>query len=411
MIVTKEVDVTMGGKNIKHYKSLGYDVKLYQTITVPIEHLSLGSHCIIEVCCDYCGTPVLKVYKTLMNERKDAVTKKDCCENCIHKKTEETNLLLYGVKNCMEREEVKEKLKEVFFEKYGVEYITQNEEIKDKVRDTFRAFSEEQWQERSDKSKKTTMERYGAEHYTQTEEYKERYEKTCIDKYGVSCVAKAPSVRKKYKETMQEKYGVDNYFQTDEFKENVSNYYMENFSVPWFSQTDSFKEKMKKSWADKTEDELSDIRRRTEQTNLEKYGVACPLNLKSSRDKLLQVSKSESCQQATIFSILKDVFKERIEPNVLIAPYTLDMVIDLNNKKIDLEYDCSYWHYPDSDNRRDEFLQSSGFIIFRIKSGKLVPDIDKLIEEIISFSESKGIYKEMILKDWDEEQYNKRRGE
>ena len=131
MIITPQFITTkMGGRNIKHYKNLGYDVKLYDSIKVPVDHLPFGSHEKIQIICDYCGEFVYKAYKNLINERKTSMIKKDCCQNCIVLKTSESNLMNYGVENPMQREEVQQKLKNTFMELYGVENPTQNIEIK-----------------------------------------------------------------------------------------------------------------------------------------------------------------------------------------------------------------------------------------------------------------------------------------
>jgi hypothetical protein len=169
MLITTEVIVGIGGRNYQHYKDLGYKLKGYTPILVKIEHLSVGSHAKVNVICDYCGLVFEKVYKTLLLERENAVTKKDCCINCIHLKTRESNLELYGMENCMQRPDILEKLKNIFLEKYGVENPTQNKAVSEKSLRWMKEESSEEKTNRMARTKKTMMERYGVENGLLTE--------------------------------------------------------------------------------------------------------------------------------------------------------------------------------------------------------------------------------------------------
>ena len=133
MMIKQNILVKIGGKNIKHYRSLGYDIKLYDQIEVPVEHLSDGSHYKVLIQCDYCERTFLKTYKSLLLERKKSYGEKDCCENCIHIKTKETMINKYNVENCMSLDSTVEKLENTFMQKYGVQWNMMNEEIKNKA--------------------------------------------------------------------------------------------------------------------------------------------------------------------------------------------------------------------------------------------------------------------------------------
>ena len=64
-LLTKEVEVVLGGKNIQHFKNLGYEIpKIYKyrkwvtpkntKILAKVEDLKKGSTCLVEVECDEC---------------------------------------------------------------------------------------------------------------------------------------------------------------------------------------------------------------------------------------------------------------------------------------------------------------------------------------------------------------------
>jgi hypothetical protein len=119
MLLSKEVEVKLNGKKIKHYESLGYVLPKRKTkdgmrvpknaiIKVKIEDIPLGSHINVNVCCDYCG----EVYPTRYDgyiKRKQNDIQLDCCDQCKSIKNKELNLLRYGVENQFQREEVIEK--------------------------------------------------------------------------------------------------------------------------------------------------------------------------------------------------------------------------------------------------------------------------------------------------------------
>lgn len=301
MIITKFVNVKIGGKNIKHYNSLGYEVKLYSTITVPIEHLSEGSHYIVEVQCDYCQSIVKKAYKGLLLERKNSHTKKDCCSKCIPEKNKDTNMELYGVENTLQRDETKEKIK------------------------------------------KTNVVRYGFENPSMSEENRLKKSATMLDK--------------------------------------------------------SSKEKM-------------EIREKTEKTNLNRFGVACTLLLDKCRRNLFKVRDSESSQQKKIYEILIEKYgKDNVFSNYYESKLSLDILVVLENIKINVEYDSWYWHTKSRDRRRDEFLKGKGYKVLRIKSGRKIPNKELLFSKIENLSYSKKKYSEIVLNDWNEEGYSRKEGD
>lgn len=126
----------MNKRYITRYRNLGYVVKPGDEIEIPIEHLSIGSHVKIKVKCDVCGKEKEVMYKSFnyqTNNNSDIYTCNGFCSNI---KREKTNLKLYGVENCFQNGEMKEKSKETCLNKYGVEYCQQNKEIKEKVKNT-----------------------------------------------------------------------------------------------------------------------------------------------------------------------------------------------------------------------------------------------------------------------------------
>lgn len=104
MIIDKFVNVTINSSNIKHYISLNYDVERYETISVPVEHLTNGSHAKIRCCsCDVCEKIVFIEYRQYYknyNKYKYYACSRKCCQNKIKK----TCLEKYGVKRYVNTE-------------------------------------------------------------------------------------------------------------------------------------------------------------------------------------------------------------------------------------------------------------------------------------------------------------------
>jgi len=411
MIITKFVDVKIVRTNHNHYKNLGYDAKYKSVITIPIEHLTLGSHVEIEVKCDYCGLIIKKMYRQIIKERKDSVIKKDCCKNCANKKRTESNLLLYYVENTFQRDDIKQKIKTILIERYGYDSISKTEENKKKISEIWKNKPKKEKDLIVCKMMETQIKRYGM-WYTKTEDYKEKKRKTCIEKYGTDDFSRSVIVRDKYKNTIKERYdNVDNYFATKQFKSYIKQYWMLLYGVDHYSKTDNFHKKICSYWDNVTEDILKYKNEKTSKTVKERYGVDYVFQLESVRESIKNTSRNGSKPQYKLYSILKEIFPEyMISYNFIDAPYTLDILLFFENIKIDIEYDCSYWHTPELDKKRDNILIERGYKILRIKSGRNIPEHEDLKSSINILLKTEEKYLELFLIDWNETIYKKKRG-
>jgi len=119
-----------------------------------------------------------------------------------------------------------------------------------------RKFSEEQKQQIKDKTKRTKLEKYGDENYNNRDKAK----LTCLEKYGETSYNKTNEGKEKIKKSMKEKYGVDYaaYLDTNIFKTN-------------------------------NPQKNEEIKERTRQTNIKKYGGPSPT---SSKEVYLKQRKS-----------------------------------------------------------------------------------------------------------------------
>lgn len=141
------------------------------------------------------------------------------------------------------------------------------------------------------------------------------------------------------------------------------------------------------------------------QTCLEKYGVDNPMKC----DELIEKQRCNvdadgvpySKQQLALFNMLKSQY-QHIYFNVPSGKYFLDIVLEVDDIKIDIEYDGWYWHQLNNikDTIRDNLMLLRGYKILRIKSGHLLPSFEQLNTAINNLLNTTNQTLEIILEDW-----------
>jgi len=99
MLITKEIEVTIVGYNVKYYKNLGYNIPitiknngeekfiLNSKIIIKIEDLQLGSSVKVHVKCDICGKDIYPEYSMYNRSVKKYKEKNiDSCDECKSEK-------------------------------------------------------------------------------------------------------------------------------------------------------------------------------------------------------------------------------------------------------------------------------------------------------------------------------------
>ena len=173
MIKEKEINVHISYRNITHFKNLGYNAKLHESILINPRDLTPVSHHKITAICDNCEKEkIIAYHKYLENENRCGYYG---CKSCSNLKREITSLEKFGVTNYAKTDECKEKISNNNIEKYGV---------------------------------KTTL----LEKCT-----KEKINKTILDKYGVTEILSSNEIIKKSKITLLNKYGVDHFSKSKGF--------------------------------------------------------------------------------------------------------------------------------------------------------------------------------------------------
>lgn len=178
--------ITITSRNKNFYLELGYtSMSIGQEILVPINHISIGSHKIICVICDYCSKEYNSAAKSYFKYKlKNPLLKKDACFDCRYLKMKDCCQAKNGVDNVFQLKEIKNKIKITNLEKYGVDNPAKNDDVKRK---------------------------YAAGISSSSANALIRRKATNIEKYGVDNVAKVGSIKESWMQTKKDIYGDKNY--------------------------------------------------------------------------------------------------------------------------------------------------------------------------------------------------------
>lgn len=190
MILTKEVTIKLNRGNIPYWKK--YDeykkMKIGDIIIVPIEKLPKSSDYKIKVKCDLCGEERDILYSTYLDSTKNQTEIYTCQGKCSNIKREQTNMKLYGVKNCFQSDEKKIKIKKTMKELYGVEHNMKLQRC-------------------LDQRIKTYQNNYGCDNPSQSENIKKKKIETCRKNYSVDYPFQSKENLEKSYKTNYIKYG------------------------------------------------------------------------------------------------------------------------------------------------------------------------------------------------------------
>lgn len=130
MILTREINIKINESNYQYYIDLGYDdFSIGETIVIPIELMSKGSHYKISCKCDGCGVEkdvIFKNYVKYDNKWGDYF-----CRKCSEKKRKETLRRNFGVDYPIQNKKVLNKMKNTLLDKYGVDNISKRDKLND----------------------------------------------------------------------------------------------------------------------------------------------------------------------------------------------------------------------------------------------------------------------------------------
>jgi len=241
MIISKNIQIKISRKTITHFRKLGYNIKLNDVINIKPSELSNGSHILIDVKCDVCGSEKSIMYQKYIKN----INNSDfyaCSPKCAQEKVKKTSI-----------------------EKFGTEYYTQTNSYKKSV-------------------EKTSLKNYGTKHHTQSDIVKNKAIKTNIKKYGVDNPSKSKIIKDKIKNTFLEKYGVDNISKLDFIKDIIS----EKVTLNIDDTLIKTKNTLLKRYGVDNASKLDFVKKKIKDNNIKKFGVENVLLLDINRKKAMQ---------------------------------------------------------------------------------------------------------------------------
>lgn len=320
MIKTTKLEIKTTNKNIKYYRSLGFDVLSGDVILINVEQLPQTSKQKIIAICDNCNEENQISYFSYLRNIKDE--NKYFCKKCLNIRFKETVIEKYGVEHPLKLDEIKNKIVETNLEKYGVKYTLLNEEIKNKSKDTcLLKYDTEYYMASEDfknKTKETLLEKYDTDHPLHNKFIKNKLENTNIEKYGSKSPLGSESIRNKILETKRIKYDDENYNNREKYKKTcLINY---GFDNPMKNEA---------------------IRQKLINIMFEKYGVGYPAQNSDIFNKMMKSgSKIIEYKESGIF------YQGNYEFDFLERYYKHNFIS--KHSKIEYDYnDEKYSYYPD----------------------------------------------------------------
>ncbi len=122
MILTREIDIKISESNYQYYEDIGYEVVIGETIKLPIELLSKGSHYKIRCKCDDCGVEKDVIYKNYIKYGNNFG--EYYCRKCSESKRKKTLRKNFGVDYPIQNRRIKNRIKNTIIKRYGVDNIS-----------------------------------------------------------------------------------------------------------------------------------------------------------------------------------------------------------------------------------------------------------------------------------------------
>lgn len=169
------------------YVEKGYIfTKIGDVFLIKQKDLSPKSHKNVKVICDFCNTTYFMKMSDYTNRvLNHEYVKKCACIECKFIKSDEVNMLKYGVKTTLMLDDVKEQIKKTNIIRYGFENPAQSQQVQDQM-------------------KVTMLERHGVEYAAQSPLIRQKQINTNIERYGCEYSLQNEEVKKKAKQSLFE---------------------------------------------------------------------------------------------------------------------------------------------------------------------------------------------------------------
>lgn len=299
MIKFETIDIIINNRNLKRLKNYKEDIKIGDTVNIPISLLDKGSHVFIVCICDICGLEKKIMYQKYIKNISNGGYY-SCSSKCSQNKVKKTSN-----------------------ERYGQDYYM-------KTTDFINRISE------------TNLHRYGNKSYLSSDIGKSKISEIMINKYGNSNPFSCIEIIDTIKKNSIKKYGVDNVSKSTQIKEKIGKKNREN----WEKKFKEYYEKhnlniigycdnIYKIQCDNCKS-IFDINRLLLSNRLLLKTKICTKCNPSD-------SSNRSGYELELYEFIRENYDYQIETNKKDAiKYELD--IFLPDKKLAFEFNGLYWH-------------------------------------------------------------------
>lgn len=357
-IVNETIEISANPRNIKYYRSMGYDINYGESIKVRVIDIPPGSTIKIDVLCDNC----YEEQNVTWSRYKKTYAKYGyyVCNKCKSDKTKKTNLKKYGSTSPMGNKDILRKTQDTNLEKYGNICTLHNKDVREKVISTFN----ERWgggigshmndPEIVDKIHVTNLNKYGDIYPTKVNSVKERIIGTNILKYGVHNVSLIDDVKIKIKSSQFDKYG-DWYFRVK--KEDIKKSHFDRYGSNYMSSNEYTKNRTFKLTEEFEELSYYDFVKYNRNSIYEIYSHICGHTFSINNDNFNSrlkkgcnictecnpIGDTKSLMEVAVCDFLSEVGVEFQSQNKdIISPKHLDIYIP--SHKLAIEFNGLYWH-------------------------------------------------------------------
>lgn len=299
MIKFETIDIIINNRNLKRLKNYKEDIKIGDTVNIPISLLDKGSHVFIVCICDICGLEKKIMYQKYIKNISNGGYY-SCSSKCSQNKVKKTSN-----------------------ERYGQDYYMKTPIFINRISET-------------------NLDRYGSKSYLSSDIGKSKISEIMIDKYGNSNPFSCKKIKEIIKENTIKKYGVDNVSKSKQVREKIGNKNKES----WESK---FKEYYKKynlniiSYRDNIYNIQCDNCKNIFDINRLLLSNRLLLNTKICTKCNPTEPSNRSGYELELYEFISQNYDYRIETNRKdIIKYELD--IFLPDKKLAFEFNGLYWH-------------------------------------------------------------------
>jgi hypothetical protein len=192
---------------------------------------------------------------------------KTCSKKCSNILREETNLKIYGVRHIQQNKDIRKKTEKTNINLYGETSVLKTSKKEEGLYKKYRVDNASKLDFVKSKIKQTTLKNHGVENISQSKKIKKRKKETTLKNYGVeygflqkdktkqtmlknhgvAYPMQSPKIKNKSKQTTLKNYGVENISQLDEIKKVKKKTTLKNYGVEYPAQDPSIFEKILKT--------------------------------------------------------------------------------------------------------------------------------------------------------------------